>query len=147
MILAESAARGDQQSAAANRAGVEALTTEISAMQQQVDSKSTALAAMEARRQAADDRLRSAQDAMERASRRSDDLTTAAAFRTEQMRIIDPGVVPQTPSFPNLPLALIGAVALSGMLCLMWLSLQFGLSRRREQPPRAGLRVAGGGGR
>ncbi len=147
MLLAESTARLDQESTAANKAGVAAITADIAAMQRDLDAKATALAALRARMRAADDRLRGAEDAFERASKHGDEASSNAMFRTGQLRIVDLGIVPQRPSFPNLPLAVLSAVAIAAALCLVWLTLQFGLMRQREQPARAGLRVAGGGGR
>jgi len=147
MSLAESAARGDQESAAVNRAGVAALAADIAAMQRELEAKSATLAALRARRQRADDRLRSAEDAFERAAKRGDEASASAMFRTEQLRIVDPGIVPQRPSFPNLPLAIVGAILIAGIVCLVWLTLQFGVMRQRGQSVRPGLRVAGSGGR
>jgi hypothetical protein len=68
-------------------------------------------------------------------------------FRTDQLRIVDPGIVPQRPSFPNLPLSVVSAVGIAMAVCLVWLTIQFGFMRRREQPARAGLRMAGSGSR
>jgi uncharacterized protein involved in exopolysaccharide biosynthesis len=147
MTLAESSARGDRESTAASRAGVAALTADIAAMQRDLDAKSATLAALRARRQRADDRLHSADDLFERAAKRADDASASAMFRTEQLRIVDPGIVPQRPSFPDLPLVVPSAVVLAAAVWLVWLTLQFGLMRQREQPARSGLRVASSGGR
>jgi len=145
VFLAESSARGDQETVASNRAGVAALTADIGSMQRDLDANSAALAALRARRQRADNRLRSAEDAFERAAKRADEASASAMFRTEQLRVVDPGIVPQRPSFPDVPLVVISAVAIASMVCLVWLTLQFGFQRQREQPARAPLRVAGSG--
>ncbi len=147
MLLAESSARNDQESTAANRAGVAALTADIAAMQRDLETKSAALAALRSRIRSADDRLRGAEDTFERAAKHGDEASASAMFRTGQLRIVDPGIVPQRPSFPNLPLATVSAVVVAAALCLVWLTLQFGFMRQREQPARAGLRVASSGGR
>lgn len=147
MVLAESSARDGAESSAAGRAGVAALTADIAAIERDLDAKSATLAALRARRQRADDRLRSAEGTFENAAKRADEASAAAMFRTEQLRIVDPGIVPQRPSFPNLPVAVVSALALAVVLCLAWLTLQFGFMRRREQPARTALRVAGSGGR
>jgi uncharacterized protein involved in exopolysaccharide biosynthesis len=147
VFLAESTARDDQESAASNRAGVAALTADIALMQRDLDAKSATLAALRARRQRADNRIRSAEDTFERAAKRADEASASAMFRTEQLRVVDPGIVPQRPSFPNLPLVVAAAVAIAAIVCLVWLTLQFGFMRQREQPARAPLRVAGSGGR
>jgi polysaccharide biosynthesis transport protein len=143
--LAESSARNDQESSAVNRAGVAALTADIGTIERDLDAKSATLTALRTRRQRMDDRLRTAEDAFERAAKRGDDASASAMFRTEQLRIVDPGIVPQRPSFPNLPLAAVSAVLIAAAVCLVWLTLQFGFMRQREQPARAGLRVASSG--
>ena len=147
MALADSVARGDQESAAGARARLGALATDTAALAKQVAEKSALVARLRARRERANDELRSAQDAFETARRVNDEAIAGYRFRTEQLRIVDPGVVPQRPSFPNLPLAVVSAVLIAAVLCLVWLTLQFGLARRSETPARAGLRVAGGGNR
>jgi succinoglycan biosynthesis transport protein ExoP len=147
MALAESSARDGQESAGAGRAGIAALTADIAAIERDLDAKAATLSALRARRQRADDRVRSAEDVFERASKRGDEASASAMFRTEQLRIVDPGIVPQRPSFPNLPLAVVSALAIAAVLCLAWLTLQFGFMRKREQPSRTALRVAGSGGR
>jgi polysaccharide biosynthesis transport protein len=146
MALAESSAR-DGGSSAAGRAGIAALTADITAIDRDLNAKSATLAALRARRQRADDRLRSAEDLFESAAKRGDEASASAMFRTERLRLVDPGIVPQRPSFPNLPLAVVSALAIAAALCLAWLTLQFGFMRKREQPARTALRVAGSGGR
>lgn len=96
---------------------------------------------------AADEQLRGAEDSFERAAKHADEASASSMFRTGQLHIVDPGIVPQRPSFPNLPLAVLAAVVLAASICLVWLTLQFGFKRHCEQPARAGLRVAGSGSR
>ena len=145
VALADAAARGDQESAATARARLTALTADEAALDKQLQSKSTALSQLRARRQRTDDQLRTAEDVFTAARLRSDGTRDATRFRSEELRIVDPGIVPQRPSFPNLPLTVIAAVAMSIVACLVCLTFQFGFARQREQPVRAGLRVAGGG--
>lgn len=147
MLLAESSARLDQESTAANKAGVAAITADITAMQRDLDTKSATLAALQSRIRSADERLRGAEDTFDRAAKHADEASASAMFRTGQLRVLDPGVVPQRPSFPNPLIAVLSAVAIAAMFCLVWFTLQFGLMRQREQPARTALRVAGGGGR
>jgi uncharacterized protein involved in exopolysaccharide biosynthesis len=147
MALAEISAGDGQESEASSRAGIVALTADIAAIERDLNAKSATLAALHARRQRVEDRVRSAEDVFERAAKHGDEASAAAMFRTEQLRIVDPGIVPQRPSFPNLPLAVVSALAIAAVLSLAWLTLQFGFMRKREQPSRAALRVAGSGGR
>jgi uncharacterized protein involved in exopolysaccharide biosynthesis len=147
MALADSQARGDQESSSTARARLAALTADAAVLDKQIADKSAALARLRARRERANDELRSAEDNFEAARKRLSDTTAAARLRGAQLRVVDPGIVPQRPSFPNLPLITISAIVISLVLSLIWLTVLFGLARRREQPARGGLRVAGGGGR
>ena len=137
MILAENTAHDGQESTAANRAGVATLTDAITAMQRELDEKSAELIAVRARRQIAGDQLRSVEGAFDRVEKLADEASGVAMLRAEQLRVVDPGVVPQRPSFPNLPLVVISAVLIAALLSLVWFTLQFGLMRGREQPVRA----------
>ena len=82
----------------------------------------------------------------------ANDTAIAAGLRTEQLRIVDPGVVPQQPSFPNIPLFTGAAFLISALLTLVYLSLRFGLEQQqlRRGPQPAELpdyRTARGGHR
>ena len=69
------------------------------------------------------------------------DLRVSRGSRTEWLRVVDPGIVPQRPSSPNLPLMLIGAALLALFGSLLYLTISFSLTRgrRRYDPP---LRIA-----
>ncbi len=137
MILAENTVHDGQESTAANRAGIAALTDAITAMQRELDTKSAELIAVRARSQRAGNQLGSAENAFDRVAKLADEAYGTATLRAEQLRVVDPGVVPQRPSFPNLPLVVISAVLIAALLSLVWFTLQFGLMRGREQPVRA----------
>jgi uncharacterized protein involved in exopolysaccharide biosynthesis len=146
-LIAESVARGDEETAAGARARLKSLNTDLASIQTELDAKSAALAGLRARRDQASNRLHSAEEAFEIARKRDTDVSAGVKFRSGQLRIVDPGIVPERPSFPNLPLAVAAAIIIAAAACLAWMTLQFGLSIRREPPARAGLRVAGSGAR
>jgi uncharacterized protein involved in exopolysaccharide biosynthesis len=133
-----------RQQLAGAQARQAALAKDKQAMQTSLDADLAALAKWRARRQDAYDQLSRAESAFDLAQQHASNLAASAGSRSEQLRVVDPGIVPQRPSFPNLPLALAAALLLSGMASLAWLTLQFGLSRQREHPVRAELRVAHG---
>jgi uncharacterized protein involved in exopolysaccharide biosynthesis len=54
-----------------------------------------------------------------------------AGYRGERLKIIDPGIVPERPSFPNLPLNVVGAAVLGLLAALIFLTLEFAYQRRR----------------
>ncbi|HEY7337763.1 MAG TPA: hypothetical protein VH639_22915 [Bryobacteraceae bacterium] len=146
-VVAESVARRDESLAAEARARVATLDSGLAALQKSLDAKSSALASLRERRQRTEDQLANAEDVFETAQKREYDVSNTVKFRTGQLHVVDPGIVPQRSSFPNWPLALLSAAILSAGACLIWLTALFGLASRNPQPSRAGFRVAGGGGR
>jgi capsular polysaccharide biosynthesis protein len=130
-------ARARQATLAASRADVEREAAE----------KEAATADLLARRETSDAVLASAESRFKELQTRMNELSASAGLHSEQLRIVDPGIVPQRPSFPDVPLILAAALSLSLTLVLALLSLQYGMSRGRARPARVELKVARGGGR
>jgi len=122
-----------QQEIAAARARGTALAGQISIVNRDLTQKASALAAARARIDQSSDQLRAADAAFGAMSRRANELAGSSGLRAEQLRIIDPGIVPQQPSFPNTPLFTGAALLISAMLCLAWLSLRYGLEQQRAR--------------
>ncbi len=78
--------------------------------------------------------LKSAEAAYEAASRRVLDMEAAAGTRGERLRILDPGVVPERPSSPNVPLNVFAAVLAAIVASLVFVTMQF--VYRRAAPRR-----------
>jgi len=139
------------QEIAAARARVTALAGQIARVTQDLNQKAAALAAVRARTERSADQLRAADAAFEAMSRRANELAGSSGLRTEQLRIIDPGIVPQQPSFPNPPLFTGAALLISAMLCLAWPSLRYGWEQQRARTlfrkSRSEFKVASGGNR
>jgi uncharacterized protein involved in exopolysaccharide biosynthesis len=140
-----------QQDIAAVRARGVALTGQIASVNRDLTQKAAALAAARARTDRSQDQLRVADAAFEAMSRRANELAGSSALRTEQLRIIDPGILPQQPSFPNVPLFTGAALLISAMLCLAWLSLRYGLEQQKARTilrnSRSEFKVARSGNR
>jgi uncharacterized protein involved in exopolysaccharide biosynthesis len=128
----------------ASRARAELLERQISELTRAIDQKSAALAQQTAREEDLQAVLASARAAYETAEQRLADLRLSLGSRTERLRVIDPGIIPQRPSSPNVPLILIGAASLALFGSLLYLTLSFSLTRgrRRYDPP---LRMAAHG--
>ena len=133
---------GLQQDIAAARARGTALAAQIATVNRDLTQKAAAFAAVRARSDRSADQLRAADAAFEAMSHRANELAGSSGLRTEQLRIIDPGIVPQQPSFPDLPLFTGAALLISAMLCLAWLSLRYGLEQQRARSARSELKVA-----
>jgi len=54
-----------------------------------------------------------------------------ASYRGERLKLIDPGIVPERPSAPNLPLNVAAALLLGLALPIVWLTLRMGYDDRR----------------
>ena len=62
--------------------------------------------------------------------------------RSEQLNVIDPGIVPERPSSPDIPLILIAALLLALTASLVYVTLEFGFERQRLRSARPPLRMA-----
>jgi len=136
-----------QQELAAARARGTALAAQIATVNRELSQKAATLATVRARADRSQDQLRAANTAFEAMARRANELAGSSGLRTEQLRIIDPGIVPQQPSFPNTPLFVGAALLISAMLCLAWLSLRYGLERQRVRSAKFEFKVARSGNR
>ena len=70
-----------------------------------------------------------ARNAFEAAQRRLQEARLGAGYRGERMTIIDPGVVPERASSPNIPLNLVVALLVSLIAALFYLALEFNYGR------------------
>ena len=62
-----------------------------------------------------------------------------ASYRGERLKIIDPGIVPERPSSPNVPLNLAAAFLLGLVLPVLWLTLRMGYEDQRAAGRRSGF--------
>jgi capsular polysaccharide biosynthesis protein len=128
-----------QLNAAKARAGV--IERRMAELQRSVTRKSQALGRGSARGDEARMELENAQSAFETASNRLRDTQAAAGTRGERLRIIDPAIVPERPSSPNVFFNLLAALLVAVTASLVVLSLRFAMQRAkparlREPAPR-----------
>jgi uncharacterized protein involved in exopolysaccharide biosynthesis len=117
----------------ASRARVDLLQRRISELTLAIYEKSAALAKQSAREQDLQATLTAARTAYETAAQRLAESRVGLGSRTERLRVVDPGIVPQRPSSPNVPLILIGAASLALFGSLLYLTLSFSLTRGRRR--------------
>jgi uncharacterized protein involved in exopolysaccharide biosynthesis len=125
----------------ASRARIEILDRRIGELARAMEAKSAVLAQQTASEQDLQAVLSAARASYQAAVQRLADLRASRGSRSEWLRVVDPGIIPQRPSSPNLPLILIGAAALAlfGSLLYLTVSFSFTRERRRYHPP---LRIA-----
>jgi uncharacterized protein involved in exopolysaccharide biosynthesis len=130
-----------QRDIGASRARADILERRSRELNVAIEQKSAALARQSALEQDLQAVLNSARASYEAYAQRLSDLRVSRGSRTEWLRVVDPGIIPQRPSSPNAPLILIGAVSLALFGSLLYLTLSFSLTRgrRRYDPP---LRMA-----
>ena len=86
--------------------------------------------------------LEQARKAFDAAQARVRDFGAVAGMRSERMRVIDPGIVPQTPSSPKVLLNTLAAVLLAACLSIAWVAIGAGEHRPKPAVVRSAQRLA-----
>lgn len=123
--LAQASAEKDSSRAGGLRARVESLEKQDADLAQRIDERTVEISKRQARTEEFEEKVRAASLGLETAERRLREFQAAVGTRSEQLRVIDPGVVPEKASFPlvGLNVALAIGVALIG--CFIYLALTF----------------------
>jgi uncharacterized protein involved in exopolysaccharide biosynthesis len=100
-------------------------------LQQDIQLKAQTLSARNGRRQSLQAALDTAQQSYETVSRRLMEAQSAAGTHAERLRVIDPGIVPQRPSSPNISLNVAVALLAALIASLVYLSSTFVYRRKR----------------
>ncbi len=88
-------------------------------------------------REAIESKESSAQAAYETSTAKLNEAVAASQFRGERLQIIDPGIVPQRPSSPNIPLNVLSALLFSLVGSFVYLAFRFSYARLlREKAER-----------
>jgi len=80
--------------------------------------------------QTSDQELKMAQAAAESSAAGLRELRATAGTRGERLRVIDPGIVPQRPSSPNVALNVLAALLLTVVMLTTYLAISFSYARR-----------------
>jgi uncharacterized protein involved in exopolysaccharide biosynthesis len=103
-----------------------------------LERKGSQLDARKSRRSALEAEAQGAQEAYEKIQTRLNDTISSPQFRGQRLRVIDPGIVPQQPSYPRIQLNVIAAFLASLIGTFVYLLLRFGYVRvQRERSERA----------
>ena len=114
----------------AARARVTLLEKRTHDQERTIEDRQKALAARSARKEQAEADLKAAQFTYQSAARALNDAQAATGMRGERLRVIDPGIVPQRPSSPNIPLNVTAALFLALIGSLAYVSFAFVFRRR-----------------
>ncbi|HVW07366.1 MAG TPA: hypothetical protein VHC90_02225 [Bryobacteraceae bacterium] len=102
----------------ATSARIQDLATEQKRLEAELTQKAASL-----------ERIRPLRDSLEAAHTRLNEVRATTAFRGERLEVLDPGIVPERPSSPNVPLILISAFGLAMIASIAYLAAAFGYSR------------------
>jgi len=84
---------------------------------------------------------KSRQTALEAINNRLREARGESGYRGERLKIIDPGIVPQRPSSPNLPLNVAAALLAGLVLPILYLTLEMSFQEQRAASRRSTLRA------
>lgn len=113
----------------ATRAKIQDLESQDRQLLQFLNAKSPLLEDLRRRRDSLDAELKAARADEEAENTKLSDVKSSAAARGVRLRVLDPGIVPQRPSFPNPPLNLAVAFALSLIASVAYLAIHFAYDR------------------
>jgi uncharacterized protein involved in exopolysaccharide biosynthesis len=119
---------------AASRARSASLEKQREAIDRELQQKSALLANSSAKREALDAELKAAQVTFDATAARLREIRTQSGSRGERLRIIDPGIIPERPSFPNVPLNLLIAIATAALFSLLYLGFAFQMRPSMARP-------------
>jgi uncharacterized protein involved in exopolysaccharide biosynthesis len=114
---------------AALRGRIAELQMQQAASEKMVQSKQQILGRRQARLDSAQEEQKAARAQLDAAQARLNDLTASAGLRTERLKIIDPGIVPERPSAPNRPALVISALMISSVLSVIYIAVAFHFRR------------------
>jgi uncharacterized protein involved in exopolysaccharide biosynthesis len=129
-----------RQGIVSEHANIRALEQQAKELEEQLAKNADLLERRKQERDGLDSELVAARAQFESASTKANDILSSAEFRGERLDVIDPGVVPQKPSSPNLPLNIVLAFSLSVVGWLLYVTIGFSYSRllQARQAPMYG---------
>ncbi len=117
---------------AGTRARLQDLQNQDRQLQQLLSEKELLLQNLTQTRDSLDDELKSARVSEETANAKLGDVRSSAAFRGVRLKVLDPGIVPQRPSSPNIPVNMVVAFVFSIIGCIAFLAFRVAAERYRR---------------
>jgi uncharacterized protein involved in exopolysaccharide biosynthesis len=126
-----------RQEAADASARLEEMRKQLQDIDRQNAEREKLLALRTAHRDKLEADRKDAQAALASLETRLREARGEAGYRGDRLKIIDPGVVPERPSSPNLPLNVAAALLLGLALPILYLTLALSYQEQRERGRRA----------
>jgi capsular polysaccharide biosynthesis protein len=127
----------DADLAASARARAEVLRKQIETLDHQAAASEKLLALRMGHRGKLDAERKSATASLAAMDGRMRETRANAGYRGERLRIIDPGIVPERPSSPNVPLNVAAALLLGLALPVLYLALEMNFQEQKVRARRA----------
>jgi len=118
------------------RARLDELRAQLERLDRQVAEKEKLLGERLAHRERLDPERKAGQAALTAIETRLRDTRNDVSYRGERLTIIDPGVVPERPSFPNIPLNLAAALLVGVLLPVVYLAFELMFQQQRAESRR-----------
>jgi uncharacterized protein involved in exopolysaccharide biosynthesis len=123
--LAELTAARDNERLMLARARVDSLEKQDAELAREIEQQTVEISDRQTRTEELDEKVRVAALGLEAADKRVREVQGAEGTRSEQLRVIDPGVVPQKASFPLIGLNVALAIGVALIACFVYLALTF----------------------
>lgn len=141
------ASEGASGEAAASRARADTLRKQLAGVERDLAAREEQLARRLGERDRVDTERTASQEAYSAVETRLNQARAGLGYRSERLKIIDPGIVPEQPSAPNIPLRVFAALVLGLVVPVIYLTLELSYRTQRAvgQPsrPAARLRLTG----
>ena len=123
-------------------------TNRVASLQKEIESLDKKISSNEARSaeqrsvaEPTESELRAARSVRDNALTRLNDQRASAGARGERLRMIDPGIVPQRPSAPNITVDVLAAIFIAGIAALIGATFSFVFQQKvRPAPVRVAYR-------
>jgi capsular polysaccharide biosynthesis protein len=123
------------------RARLAEMRKQVQEFDRQNAEREKLLAARQSHRDKSEAERKAAQAALAAVEARLREARGESGYRGERLKIIDPGIVPEKPSAPNLPLNLVGALLAGLVLPILYLTLEMSFQEQRAASRRSALRA------
>jgi len=134
--LADVEARGNPSQGGESENEIAGLRARIPAIERQeltlaakIRDEAAHLSDLRERREVLDVEQQSARAEAEAARHKLDEIRTSLSYQGERLSILDPGIVPERPSFPNLPLNVVVSLVLAAVGSAFWIACRYGYQR------------------
>jgi uncharacterized protein involved in exopolysaccharide biosynthesis len=123
------------------RARLAEVRRQLADLNRQTDEREKVLGTRQAHRDRLEADRQAGQTALAAIDARLRDARGERGFRGERLQVIDPGIVPERPSSPNIPLNIVVALMAGLALPILYFTLRANLRERRESSEPAGFRA------